>query len=303
MYRRALAVLATATVAACNSNSRPHATATVASSTPTVTTPQPAVVQPSPAPAQPVSFATAESTFKSKDYKKSADQFDSYASTHPTNPWGFYMLGLSAWRAGDLDRAQHAFETALTLDPKHTKSLLNLSRVLLDENHPDVALARARDAVAIDSQSPDAWRLIGRATSALGNVDTAVDAFRTAIALDPQDRWSMNDLGLLLIQTGRYQEAIGPLAMAVQLDSMSPVFSNNLGIALERSGHTLSAVTAYQQAIKNDSTYTKAQVSLDRVKAAPAQSDSDEVDLSAFRDAFTHEIQDWKSSHLVATGE
>jgi predicted Zn-dependent protease len=302
MYRPlAVTAVLVATATACNS--RPHASATVATSQPATVTPQatPAVVQAPPKAPEPVSFTTAESTFKSKDYKTAADQFDAYTSTHPTNPWGFYMLGLSAWKSGDLPRAQTAFETTLSLDPKHTKSLVNLSRVLLDENQPAEALAHAREAVAIDSESPDAWRVVGRAASMLGEVDTALDAFRTTLAIAPDDRWAMNDMGLLLINAGRYQEAIGPLATAVQLDSLSPVFENNLGIALERSGHQMSAASAYEQAIKNDSTYTKAQVSLDRIKNAPVATDSEPVDLAAFRDAFVHEIQDWKSSHVVAT--
>jgi predicted Zn-dependent protease len=306
MYRPlavTVAVVATTLATACNS--RPHAAATVASSTPVPPQTTPTVVDaPKPTP-QPVPFTTAESTFKSKDYKTAADQFDAYTTTHVNNPWGFYMLGLSAWKSSDLPRAQQAFETALSLNPRHQKSLVNLSRVLLAENHADSALARGRDAVAVDSQSPDAWRVVGRAASMLGQVDSALDAFRTAIALDPTDRWSMNDMGLLLIQAGRYPEAIGPLAMAVQLDSTSPVFANNLGIALERSGHLTSAATAYEQAIKNDSTYTKAQTSFDRVKGAAVAADAEPVDLSAFRDAFVHEIDDWKESHVVvaAPGE
>jgi Tfp pilus assembly protein PilF len=178
---------------------------------------------------------------------------------------------------------------------------VNLSRVLLASDHPDSALARAKDAVAIDTQSADAWRVIGRAQSALGQTDSALDAFRAAITIDPRDRWAMNDMGLVLINAGRYNEAIGPLAMAVQIDSMSPVFENNLGLALERCGHLTSAATAYERALTVDSTYAKAQVSFDRVKDAAVDADSEPVDLAAFRDAFTHEIEQWKSTRSVAT--
>ena len=115
-----------------------------------------------------------------------------------------------------------------------------------------------------------------------------------------RDRWAMNDMGLVLINAGRYDEAIGPLAMAVQIDSASPVFENNLGIALERCGHLTSAATAYQQALTVDSTYTKAQVSLDRIQNAAADTDAEPVDLAAFRDAFVHEIEAWKSNRTVA---
>ena len=46
------------------------------------------------------------------------------------------MLGLSAWKAGDHDRATSAFDRALQLDPNHRKSLFNSSRVLLEMGNP-----------------------------------------------------------------------------------------------------------------------------------------------------------------------
>jgi predicted Zn-dependent protease len=282
--------------AACG---RPHHEATsVATSEPTPPTPvaSAGAVATAAPPSPVVSFATAESTYKNQDYKTSADQFEGYTTTHPDNAWGFYMLGLSAWKAGDLPRAQQAFEAALVRDPRHVKTLVNLGRVLLASDQPDSALARASDAVALDSGSADAWRVLGRAAGQLGRIDSALDAFRTAIAIDPRDRWAMNDMGLVLIDAGRYNEAIGPLAMAVGIDSTSPVFENNLGLALERTGHPTSAATAYQRALDVDSTYTKAQVSLDRVKDA---TDTEPVDLAAFRDAFTHEIEEWRSTRTV----
>ena len=123
--------------------------------------------------------------FKAKQYGQAADMFAAYATTHEKNPWGFYMLGLSAWKGGQLDRAQKAFEDALALDPKHVKSLVNLSRVLLEEGKPGDALDRATAAIAIDSGSSDAYRVLGRVQTALGHFDDAIDAYHTAVTLDP----------------------------------------------------------------------------------------------------------------------
>ena len=67
--------------------------------------------------------------------------FATYADQHPSNPWGHYMLGLSSWKAGDLDRAERAFVRANELDPKHVKTLLNLARV---QPRPGQAEGRVR---------------------------------------------------------------------------------------------------------------------------------------------------------------
>ena len=53
------------------------------------------------------------------------------------------MLGLSAWKSGDLAKSEQAFEKALSVDPHHVKSLVNLSRVFIEQKRYDDALAQA----------------------------------------------------------------------------------------------------------------------------------------------------------------
>jgi len=270
----------------------------------------PVVVQPA-APATPdssatavpesVSYAMADSAYTARDYGRAADLFDAYSKRRPQNPWGFYMLGLSAWKAGQLDRARGAFEDALQLDPKNVKSMVNLSRVLLEEDRPRDALSQVRAALAVDSGSADAWRVLGRVQGHLGHLDDALDAYHTALALEPQDTWSMNNMGLLLIGAGRYGDALGPLARAVQLDEHGvPAFENNLGIALERTGHLTLAAEAYRHALQSDSTYAKAQVSLARVAQLGDDSSADSVTVASLGDAFAEEVSSWQASRDVA---
>jgi predicted Zn-dependent protease len=227
--------------------------------------------------------------------------FTNYATRHPQNVWGHYMRGVSAWKAGQLDTARAAFETALAINPGHTKSLINLSRVLLEQQRPNDALDRINVVLAADSTSGEAWRVLGRAQSSLGRRTEALSAYRSAIALDSADVWSMNNMGLLLIGEGQYADALGPLARAVQLDSGVSVFHNNLGIALERSGHVTAAAGAYQDALSVDSTYTKARVSLARVTGRQDTPDAEPVDVAALGTQFAAQIRDWRAGHDVET--
>ena len=83
-----------------------------------------------------VSLPEAESVYREKKYVEASEMFASFVDQHPSNPWGFYMLGLSSWKAGNLDQAEGAFVKANELDPKHVKTLLNLTRVHLDQGRP-----------------------------------------------------------------------------------------------------------------------------------------------------------------------
>lgn len=225
--------------------------------------------------------------------------FAAYVRRRPDNPWGHYMLGMAAWKTGELDRARDAFEAALDRDPRHVKSLVNLSRVLLDENLAGEALPWVNKAIAIDSGVGDAWRVLGRVQARLGDQDAALQAYRTAIVLDLTDSWAMNDMGLLLIQAGRYSDALGPLARAAQLDSGAPAIQNNFGIALERSGHVAAAASAYQSALDADSSYAKARISLARVAGRQDAPGLEPIDVSALSDTFAQTVGEWRGQGSV----
>src|SRR4029077_19866839 len=62
---------------------------------------------------QPVSFEGANAAFTEKRYDEAVRLFSTYRADKPYKFWGFYMLGLSAWKTGDRDAAVRAFTQAL----------------------------------------------------------------------------------------------------------------------------------------------------------------------------------------------
>lgn len=300
----AFASLALLAAAACGgSHDAPKTDSTTVAVTPAVVQPESTTSTPESGSVVPsnVTYEEADSVFRTRDYARATEMFDVYTKNRPDNPWGHYMLGLAAWKAGRLDRAQTAFEDALQLDPKHVKSMVNLARVLLEEDKAPDALERVHQAIAIDSCNADSWRVLGRVLAQLRNTDEALDAYRTALAIDPQDTWSMNNMGLLLIRGGRYDEALGPLARAVQLsDDRVPSFQNNLGVALERTGRYTLAADAYRKALGADSTYDKARVSLARVDGRSDEPGVDSVTVASLGDAFAKEVDAWHAARDVA---
>ena len=213
------------------------------------------------------SFADGEAAYRARRYADATAIFEGYTERRPANPWGHYMLGLSAWKNGDLSKSEQAFEKALTIDPHHVKSLVNLSRVFIDQKRHDEAVDRLTRAAEIEPDSADLHRLLGRTYHALRKTGEAADAYRHAIDLDERDAWSMNNLGLLLLEAKRADEALPLLAGAVELRKDVPEFHNNLGMALEHTGRFKAAATAYGDALTVDPSYDKAKQNLARVAA------------------------------------
>jgi tetratricopeptide (TPR) repeat protein len=81
----------------------------------------------------PVTFAEGQAAYQAGKYSDAAVVFERYTVQRPANTWGHYMLGLSAWKSGDLTKSEQAFEKALNIDPMHGKSLVNLGRVFIEE--------------------------------------------------------------------------------------------------------------------------------------------------------------------------
>jgi predicted Zn-dependent protease len=286
--------------AGCGGSEESRTTSTSVGATPTVSASSPTSVgSEAPDVVRPVSYEAAESAFGEGRYPEATELFTAYTGTHPENPWGHYMLGMSAWRTGDHEQAVKAFDQALQLDPDHRKSLFNSSRVLLETGRPKEALERIEKALALEPMSNEGLRLLGRARYELANVDEAIQAYQRALSMDERDVWSMNNLGLIYIQQGRSSEAIPPLARAVELRSNAPVFQNNLAMALERSGYPTAAAEAYEAAIAVDSTYGKASVGLARVTGGGQVPETTPVDLVALSNQFQAEIETWRDSATV----
>ena len=239
--RITLISIAAFVLAACG-DKRPHTSDANAAEVSPVSSESASASAPTPAVTGPVSFEDANTAFKEKRYAEAARLFATYTTAKPDNVWGYYMLGLSAWKAGDHDRAVDAFQRALEQDSTHVKSHLNLTRVLLEQGKPQDALSSVETALRIDSASSEGFRLLGRVKGELGDSPGAVAAYQHAIVLDGRDVWSMNNLAHLYIGQGQFQNALGPLARAIEIDSTVGAFRNNLALALARSTQDSSAV-------------------------------------------------------------
>ena len=300
----AFAALAPLAVLACGGDSKaPDSTTTTTTAAGASTPVARTVSQPVTTTPVVVTYADADSAYRSGQYGDAVRLFSAYGERHPGNAGAQYMIGLAEWKAGDLAAADSAFDRALALDPKHQKALLNSSRELIELGRYDDALDRLNTVLELDSTSSVARRLQGRVLEHQGDIDGAIDAYQQALLADEHDVWAMNNLGLIYIQQGRAEDALPPLARAVELRSTSPVFQNNLGIALEQTRHFAEAESAFSAALAADSTYGKAAVSLARVRERVDSAGAGPVSLPELSQSFELEIRMLRDSSRIVSPE
>jgi predicted Zn-dependent protease len=247
-----------------------------------------------------VSYEDAEQVFRSGEYVQAVRMFEAYTVRRPENPWGHYMLGLSAWRVSDHERATAALERTVEIAPSHVKGLLNLARVLHEDGKPSEAVAYLERVVDLNPELGEGWRVLGNVRAALGQPDGAIEAYRRALLLDGSDAWAMNNLGLLMIRLGRFDEALAPLARATELRPEMAVFQNNLGVVLERCGDLEGAVHAYRSAVAGSPAHERARVSLERVEPLLSGSVLASYDLPTLARSFAEEIERWATTTVTA---
>jgi TolA-binding protein len=57
-----------------------------------------------------VTFASAHAAYTHREYAEAQESFGAYVERHPDDAFGYYMLGLSAWKNRDLDAAKAALK-------------------------------------------------------------------------------------------------------------------------------------------------------------------------------------------------
>lgn len=241
--------------------------------------------EPEPAPVE-VTYTMAEQAYFDGDYSRAVELFNVYTDEHGANAWGFYMLGLSQWKAGQADVAEESFLAALELKPDHQKSLINYGRVLIDLGRPDEAREQIEIALAANPESRSARRVLGRIQHNLGDLGGAEQTYLVLLRHDRDDAWALNNLGLIRIEQERYADAIAPLARAAALRSDQACFENNLGVALERCGHHGAAGEAFARALAIDAGYEKAEISLARVENLMG-TEEETIDVAALAESFS----------------
>jgi tetratricopeptide (TPR) repeat protein len=153
---------------------------------------------------------------------------------------------------GMTDAAEREFRLALEAEPGNQEALAGLGQVNVKRGAYADAVPMLERATRSSAQMASAFRSLGDAYAALGQLDKASDAYRQAVALTPGDMGTRLALAHSLTEIGEFDEAAGLCTAAArsvkgQPAALAQVY-RQLGEVRSRQGSTPEALSAYYRA-------------------------------------------------------
>jgi tetratricopeptide (TPR) repeat protein len=92
---------------------------------------------------------------------------------------------------------------------------------LFADDQAEAAIAKYREALALDEKLAIAWNGLSMALRQQGDLDSAIEAGRKLVELEPDDALSHTNLSILFQMKGMIDEAEDAKAQAMQLEMKS----------------------------------------------------------------------------------
>ncbi|WP_088346705.1 MULTISPECIES: tetratricopeptide repeat protein [Rhodomicrobium] len=200
--------------------------------------------------------------YKQGELKRAARLMRRCLAVHPGLAEAYSDLGVILKDLGEMAEAQAACERAIALKPGFLPAYANLGAVFKARGKFGDAAQCYRRAVAIAPGSADAHASLGAALVMLGRTDEALAVCRQAVTLVPSHAEALIALGHALRAAGSNTEAIDAYRRAIALKpDYGPVHSD-LGCALHEAGQIDDAIRAHGRAIGLRPDYAEAQNNL-----------------------------------------
>lgn len=153
---------------------------------------------------------------------------------------------------GMTDEAEREFRLALEAEPGNQQALAGLGQISVKRGAYADAVQMLERATGSSNQMASAFRSLGDAYAALGELDKAATAYRQAVALTPADLDARLGLARALTEVGEYDEAASICTGSIrnakgQPASLAQIY-RRLGEVRSRQGSTPEALSAYYHA-------------------------------------------------------
>lgn len=149
-----------------------------------------------------------------------------------------------------LEREAEKCRRALEKMPDNVDLLLLTSVIELKLEHPDAAVKRLEEALAVRPFSAELWCRYGELLLLQSRYQDAAGAFDRSTELNPNHPETHHLAGMALVGCGRQPEAVEALKRAVLLRPGFPEALNDLGGILKERGDSARAAACFERAIE-----------------------------------------------------
>ncbi len=172
-----------------------------------------------------------------------------------------FLLGESALRRQNWERAADQLQRCLALNPNFDNAMTGLARALAKLGRADDARSWLQKALQSNPQNYRAWYQSGL-LDAGSDPAAAQSAYEKTIAIQPNFSAGQRELGMLLFLQKNYAASVPHLEKAIALGLDDARLHNFLGIGYNRTNRSLKAVREFQRAIELDPKLAEAHLNL-----------------------------------------
>jgi tetratricopeptide (TPR) repeat protein len=173
------------------------------------------------------------------------------------------LIGVGAWhQVGYWKDSRTLFEHTLAVTGRNAIMRNNLGVVLAQTKDPAGAMNQYQQALAIDSEYPEAHANLGHELLRAGQFDTARVHLQEAIRLKPKFAIALADIGLLDAAGGNYEAAIRNLTESLRLSPNNAEAHSNLCFSLQHAGRFNEAIEQCREALRLKPGYADAEFNL-----------------------------------------
>ena len=167
-----------------------------------------------------------------------------------------YSDGVSAYRAGDRDRAVRLLTQAVRKNPDLAMAHSVLGDIYKEQGNYEGAASQYETLTKLDPYAADNHHRLAVSYHFLNRLRDAAASYLRAVKLNPRDWQSCMNLGLVYMSLGENNSAVEYCQRAANLNPLTAVAHANLGVALDARGNVVEAEAAYRRALTIDATQT-----------------------------------------------
>ncbi len=207
------------------------------------------------------SILKAQDAFQSKEDDRAEGLLTEVQEKDPQIYVISFLLGESALRRQNWERAADELERCLKLNPNFDNAMTALARALAKLGQSNASMDWLNKAISSNPQNYQAHYQIGL-LSAAADPKAAETAFEKSISIQPNFPGGQRELGMNLFQQQKYLEAAPHIERAIALGLEDARMHNFLGICYNHTNRSVKAVAEFKSAIKLDPNLAEAHLNL-----------------------------------------
>ncbi|MEM9251517.1 MAG: tetratricopeptide repeat protein [Planctomycetota bacterium] len=190
------------------------------------------------------------------EYRTPASIWQTVTERVPTNPRGWYNLGLALEDQLEitpddpnlLSRIEQAYRRSHQIRPWHVLTAMNLGALYSRYGRDAEALPLLKKAAELEPETAVHHHNLGEAYRRLGRPEEAAGSFRRALEVDPNRADTYSNLAVVEFQAGQHDEAVALTEQALEIEPDNALAHQNLGRFLVDLGRWQQAGAALQSA-------------------------------------------------------